>query len=160
MGRNYPVGPHHRACPAWGKFGADMWDHQVINPLRAPLPHGPGWTDERQSVCQIRVSNRRGAHLVILTRLLSFLYHVGPHYQTSFNLPPPSLSRVFPSPYLALAGYIGHPGPYKCCPRSPPHSPSTVAISVPVHIALWVPEGEKGSFGMLLGGAIVAPRHA
>jgi hypothetical protein len=32
-----------------------------------------------------------------------------------------------------------------------------VAISVPVRGALWVPEGEKGSFGTPLGGAVVAP---
>jgi hypothetical protein len=60
MGRNHPIGPHHRACPASRKFGADMWGHQVIHPLRAPLLHGPGRTDKRQPVCQPRVSNRRG----------------------------------------------------------------------------------------------------
>jgi hypothetical protein len=58
----------------------------------------------------VELSLAHGAHLVILTRLHSFLCHVGSHYQTSFNLPPPSLPRGFPSPYLASWSPVGTGG--------------------------------------------------
>jgi hypothetical protein len=62
MGNKYRGKKRKGTTSAWAGF-------RLVAAQEGPSP--------RQPVYQLRVSNRRG-HLVILTCLLSFLYHVGP----------------------------------------------------------------------------------